>query len=182
MEIELEKKDVLRLSNEESNQLTRECLRIAMFKLMCVKDFEKITITEIAKEAGVSRVAFYRNYASKEALVEDVCQSLITELKASLNSEVFRTDRKQWYQDLFQMVKENEKYFRLFLHANIKIGDVIVLDMVYPPSTVQEHYLNIAGEAAFMSILTDWFGGGMKETPEEMAGICEDMHLSFINK
>ena len=65
----------LQQSNEEANRLTRECLRIAVLQLSGSKSFDAMTVTEVAKRAGVSRTAFYRNYDSMEelaALVEDV--------------------------------------------------------------------------------------------------------------
>lgn len=175
MKTEMERKDILRLSNEESNKLTRECLRTAMFKLMQQKPFDKITITDIAKLAGVSRVAFYRNYTTKEALVEDLCQFLLEELTASVNSECFRTNRRQWYQDLFQVVQEHGEFFSAYLKANLKLNNGAVTELIHPSTTVEEHYKIVAGEGAFISILTDWFLNGMTQTPEEMGFICDDL-------
>ena len=173
MKTELENMEILRLSNEESNKVTRECLRIAMFKLMNQEDFEKITITEIAKRAGVSRLAFYRNYETKEALVADLCQSLFTELRSSLTSDRFHNDRKKWYTSFFQTIRDNSEYFQIYLDANLKLADGLVLETVYPVSSVEDHYARAASEGAFLSVLTDWFKGGMRETPEKMADICE---------
>ena len=173
MKTELENMDILRLSNEESNRVTQECLRIAMFKLMGTEEFEKITITQLTKAAGVSRVAFYRNYESKEALVEDICQSVFTELKTSLASERFQTDRREWYTRFFQTIRANSDYFRIYLNANLRLPDKIVLEAVYPSSSTEGRYLNIAREGAFINILTEWFQAGMKESDEEMAAVCE---------
>ena len=53
-ETELQKHAVLRLSNEESNKLTRECLRTALIKLMEQKPFDQISIKDIVKKSGVS--------------------------------------------------------------------------------------------------------------------------------
>ncbi len=172
MQTNFEKKEILRLSNEESNRITRECLRIAMFKLMGSEDFEKITVTALAKHAGVSRLAFYRNYESKEALVSDLCSSLYAELSASLQSDRFRTNRKQWYIDFFRTIKENSDYFAVYLKANLKLDDGVILESVYPSATVEEHYAKVAREGAFLSILTDWFNSGMKESAEKMGRIC----------
>ena len=180
MKTELENMEILRLSNEESNKVTRECLRIAMFKLMNQEHFDKITITEIAKRAGVSRLAFYRNYDSKEALVADLCQSLFAELRKSLTSDRFRTDRKGWYRDFFETIRDNSEYFQIYLDANLKLADGLVLESVYPVSTVQEHYARAASECAFLGVLTDWFKAGMRESPEEMADICEKVVGSSI--
>ena len=173
MKTELENKEILRLSNEESNKLTRECLRIAMCKLMEQKSFDKITITDIAKRAGVSRAAFYRNYATKESLVEDLCRCLIEELTASVKSECFRTNRKQWYEKFFRVVQENSVFFRAYLKANLRLSNGTVTELIHPASTMQEHYRNVAGEGAFISILTEWFVTGMKQTPEEMGAVCD---------
>ena len=63
---ELQKKEILRMNNKESNQLTRECLQLALIHLMAEQPYEKITVSEIVRRAGVSRTAFYRNYTDKE--------------------------------------------------------------------------------------------------------------------
>lgn len=175
METELSKMNILRLSNEESNKVTREALQIAMFKLMGKTPFDKITISDITKRAGVSRAAFYRNYESKEALVEEICQEVFTHLHASMKSERFKNDRKAWYADFFSTIKENREYFQIYLDAHLQITEQFMLDAIYPSSSIQEHYVHAAREGAFVSILTDWFNAGMNETPEEMAEICFDI-------
>lgn len=173
MKTELENMEILRLSNEESNRVTRECLRIAMFKLMGREDFEKISITELTKCAGVSRVAFYRNYESKEALVEDICQNVFTELKASLTGEIYANNRRQWYLNFFQTIRANSDYFRVYLKANLRLSDEIVLESIYPSSTIEGRYINAAREGAFLNVLTEWFQAGMQESDEDMAAVCE---------
>ena len=175
MQTELEKREVLRLSNEESNKITRECLRVAMIKLMAKKDFGKISITEITKHAGVSRTAFYRNYETREALVEDICKSLVTELKASVSGEAYRTERRGWYTNFFKTIRENSEYFQIYLNAHLQFGDLFVLESVYPPTTPLERYAIAAREGAFLRVLTVWFNGGMQESPEEMGDICEKL-------
>ncbi len=175
MKTEMEYRDILRLSNEESNNITRECLRTAMFKLLERKNFDQITITDIAKCAGVSRTAFYRNYATKEALVEDLCQRLLEELTEYGKSDCFRTNRKQWYQNFFQVIQDNSAFFRAYLKANLRLSNGAVTELIHPSTTIQEHYRNVAGESAFFSILSDWFLAGMVQTPEEMGNICDEL-------
>jgi len=180
MKTELENMKILRLSNEQSNKVTKECLRIAMFKLMDKGDFEKITVTEIAKRAGVSRLAFYRNYGSKEELVADMCRSVFQELTASLGSDRFRTDREQWYADFFRTIKENSEYFQIYLNAHLKLSDGLILESAYPASSTEEHYARAASEGAFLNVLTEWFEAGMQESPEEMSAICGNVIDSSI--
>ena len=83
-------------SNEESNKITKSSLQTALIYLMNKKDFDKITITELVKKAGVSRMAFYRNYNSKEDILEklkvefiNILKVLFINLKIFLLSNVF---------------------------------------------------------------------------------------------
>ena len=55
--------------NEIANNIVRESLTDALFTLMSKKEFNDITITELSKKAGVSRLSFYRNYTSKEEII-----------------------------------------------------------------------------------------------------------------
>lgn len=180
MKTELENMEILRLSNEESNRVTRECLKIAMFKLMGETGFEKITITEIAKRAGVSRLAFYRNYSSKEDLVADICRSVFQELAASLTSDRFHADRLQWYTNFFRTIRDHSEYFKIYLDANLKLSDGLILESVFPAASIEEYYARAADEGAFLQVLTEWFNAGMKESPEEMAAICAKVIDSSI--
>lgn len=180
MQTELEKMNILRLSNEESNKITKECLQTAMFRLMGQTDFEKITITEIAKRAGVSRLAFYRNYGSKEELVADMCRVLFQRLTDSLKSDRFRADRKQWYADFFRTIQDNREYFRIYLDAHLNLNDGLILESVYPAFSTEEYYARAADEGAFLSVLTEWFRSGMRESPDEMGAICAKVIRSSI--
>ena len=173
METELGKRDILRMSNEESNRITRECLRVAMIRLMDKKEFEKISITEITELAGVSRTSFYRNYDSKEALVQDICEQVFSMLKEAVNSEAYQHDRKTWYTTFFQTVKENQDYFRIYLNAHLDVDGLFGVDALFPANSIEEHYMHAARGGAFYRVLTVWFKNGMQESPEKMGEICD---------
>lgn len=168
-----DKMNKLRLSNEESNKLTREALETAMILLMKDKDFDKISVSDIAKKAGVSRSAFYRNYESKEELVKCLCETISDELKKAVNNNNYKNNKVTWYTTFFVTIKNNSQYFQIYLETNLPIEDELVLNVIYPPLTNKDHYRNVAKEGAFLKILTDWFNNGMKETPQEMGQICD---------
>ena len=77
---ESRREQILRMSNEESNRFTKECICTALILLMNEQDFEKITISSIIKRAGVSRGAFYRNYSSKEDILREFDLKLAEEV------------------------------------------------------------------------------------------------------
>jgi AcrR family transcriptional regulator len=51
---------------QEANEFVKECITTALLKMLKERDFSDITITDLVKRAGVSRISFYRNYESKE--------------------------------------------------------------------------------------------------------------------
>ena len=58
-----------RIGVNSQNQLVRESIFTALMILMERKSFSEITITEIVNKAGVSRMSYYRNYNSKEDII-----------------------------------------------------------------------------------------------------------------
>ena len=165
----------LRMSNSESNHIVRESLKMAIMQLMADKPLAEISITELVKRAGVSRSAFYRNYGSKENLVEDVCRQVVNEIIEILKDPLHRENRSAWFSQLFIAVKKNERYFRVCLDTYTQLMTSSVLETVCPPEGTDDHFRLVSREGAFIAVLTDWFRGGMKESPEYMGRLCDEI-------
>lgn len=165
--------------NRQINQVTRESLSIALIYLMNEKPFDKISITELVQKAGVSRTAFYRNYAGKEDLLREIGNSLIARIE-ELNLQL-RDSRSMydWCLELLKTIKEHKESYSLFSNAGLSAKMLFdqrsFVDVVYPIADRKERYLRIASEAAMASVINTWFEEGMKESPEEMAELCARM-------
>ena len=173
---ELEKRDMLRMSNKESNRLTRECLQTALITLMGQKPFEKITISELVRRSGVSRTAFYRNYNTKEDILNEVGDVFVDILAKSFADGRFEKDRRGWYYDFFRIIKENATVFRLLLQAHMVNTSlfptyVLVKKIDHTKDTLS-HYDFLAWEGALSTITVHWFQDGMKESIDFMADFC----------
>lgn len=181
---ELEKRDILRMSNEESNRLTKECLQTALIYLMGEKPFEKITITELVRRSGISRSGFYRNYSSKEDIIIELSNNIIQILTKSLNTIHDEESLHQWFYQAFQKIQENDRVFRLLLQSNLTkesfLGNDFSLEKVFPPDSLDNHYKLRAVEGAFINILVTWFHSGQKESCEYMASLCCQILGSFL--
>jgi AcrR family transcriptional regulator len=59
---------------------SRDALYAAFLKLLARKTLEQISIREIAAAAGIGHATFYRHYASKEALLNDLAADEIRRL------------------------------------------------------------------------------------------------------
>ncbi|MBO4107251.1 TetR/AcrR family transcriptional regulator [Streptococcus suis] len=95
-------------ANQEMNQLTRESIETALLFLMEKKDLKQISISELVKKAGVSRNAFYRNYKSKEEILEVYYERTSSNLKKKwhdLQDKVQKEGVKQSFADFVQEQK-----------------------------------------------------------------------------
>lgn len=58
----------------------------ALFQLMQQQNFSELSITDIANQAGISRMAFYRNYQSKEDILNKFIQKEYTRFIAEITA------------------------------------------------------------------------------------------------
>ena len=183
---ELQKKEVLRMNNKESNQLTRECLQLALIHLMAEHPFEKITVSGIVRRAGVSRTAFYRNYTDKEDIIHELGSRLIKNIADLTDRPELHEDPQKWFADVFRLIRENRDLISLLDKAGIQIDDLIsggsIVELLYPSTDVEIKYMQLAAEAAFFRILISWFRDGMKEDEKDMAAICVEIFDNILKK
>ena len=168
----------LKRSNQESNAITRESLEISLLQLLDKKDLKKITISELVERAGVSRAAFYRNYESKEELLESIFQSTVSKITQSLEGYNFKTDLYQIWVYLFKEAKKEARIISLAVDYNFeKLLTKAVYEFLEKGSKTQKSsqgpacYLNSFLSSAIVSVLAKWIKDGMKVPAEKMASL-----------
>lgn len=57
-------------------QKTRSAIFNAYSKLAQTKNFERMSVSELCKEAQIARVTFYQHFETKEALLDGLCDEL----------------------------------------------------------------------------------------------------------
>ena len=164
-------------SNEELNKITKSSLQTALIYLMNKKDFAEITITELVKKAGVSRMAFYRNYNSKEDILEKLKVEVINSLKVLfINLKECHGSYEAYYK-IFEEIKLKEKEILLLKKANFKmlflLENILLFDDMITSGDRSDYYNLVACIGAVLSIVTRWFALGMKESISYMASYCE---------
>ncbi len=176
---EMQKKEVLRMNNKESNQLTRECLQLALMHLMGEHPYEKITVSEIVRRAGVSRTAFYRNYTDKEDILHELGNKLIKSIAEICEKPELHENPHQWFEDVFRTIREDKETIAMFDQAGILKHELFsgrsISELLYPTTDTEIKYIKLASEAAFFQILISWFREGMQESEQRMADICVEM-------
>ena len=183
---EMQKKDVLRMNNKESNQLTRECLQLSLMHLMRERPYEKITVSEIVRRAGVSRTAFYRNYTDKEDILHELGNQLVSNVAELCEKPELHEDPHQWFEDVFRAVRKDKETIDLLDQAGILQHELFsgrsISELLYPTADTELKYIRLASEAAFFQILISWFRDGMHESEKRMADICEYVFENNLKK
>ena len=182
MSQETKKENALRMSNLESHQLTKECIQTALLYLMGETTFEKITVTDIIRRAGVSRAGFYRNYASKEEVLDEIADRAFAKFHTIFDVRSDIPEASGFIRILLSEVQKHSDAFRLLLHANVPreyiLKTMTFFEQFITYNTPMEHYRAIALSTALKQVTLKWFENGMQETPEEMAEFfCSLFHL-----
>ncbi len=173
---ELEKRNVLRLSNEESNQLTRECLETALLYLMTDKELDKITITELVAKAGVSRTAFYSNYTSKEDILSNILSDALDEMSELALDVLSKGSVTELCISLFKWMETQRESISVLLKANMY--ELLFFEIekklrkFFPHGDTQTSYLLTAWCGAFYRIVIRWAKEGMPSSFDEPVAAC----------
>lgn len=160
----------------------------SLLKLMETKDFNKITITEIIKNADLTRQTFYRNFNSKE----DVLYEYVNKLYESCFNEIENLPQKDIRVILityFHYWQKNKNFLMLMSQNNLmhqainfyypymsKHFDhsIINLTNIHNSKIDYIKYFLLGG---LIQVKTRWLESGFIETPTELA----DIILSTIN-
>lgn len=69
---------------------TKECIYTALILLMEQHSYDKITVTDITKKAGVSRMSFYRHFDSKDDVIFKAAEERLRELNEKDDINVYK--------------------------------------------------------------------------------------------
>lgn len=158
------------------NLFVRECIWTAMFELLKEKEFEGITVTEIIRRAGVSRMGFYRNYDGKESVLEDF---ILTSFRNTVDKIENERPLNFKTHNIIVTTLENFKLYaeqiKLLLDKKL---DMLLLScykkafvQLYPAERQSEvrYFYNEIFIAGLFALECAWVRSGMKESPDKLA-------------
>ena len=175
----------LRKHSEEINKIVIESLQGALLKLIGKLPYERITITELCKKAGVSRMAFYGNFASKDDIFKRIVSDLQTEMLASIGSPFRQTLTIEWYVSLFNFVQEKSGVLQPIFSAGYQdkylelVNSIVLRHKDMQPN---ETYLRLLWSGGIVNSVVYWLVNGMNETPEQIAQYCDQCFANFNQK
>ena len=162
----------------KTRSFVKDCITCAFFELLKKKDFDDITITEIIKKAGVSRMGFYRNFSSKENIVEKFIFDKFVETVEEIKS---RRELNFHIKNIMITTLANFQkfscYIKLFLEKNLDNLLYSCYHKAYyslyqgEKESPIHKYSNEMFIGELFNLEMCWVRTGMKETPEELAKI-----------
>ena len=165
----------LHRNNEESNAFVRECIEGALIRLMETKPFAAITVTDIARQAGVSRNAYYRNYASKEAILAEYLDGLIEAVDRTLTAYDPLTQTREAWMALLAAVRDIAPQYRLLLEAGYggRIVDAMQRNMNRGPAAGETgpRYAARFWAGAICAVIEQWVLSDLDAPEEELADV-----------
>ena len=170
----------------EQKAFFHECLCTALITLMAEKPFDKISISALCHKAGVSRMAYYRNYNSKEEILlrhlDECFKGCVAELKQLQPPTIYDVSFK-----CFTYIEKEPAFFREIVNSEFapmlmdKIHeysrDVMTLLMpdVEVPAYIISHFTG-----GIYKLVVDWIKNGMDISAKELAELM--FRLASINK
>ena len=169
------------------NLIVRESIFSALMQLMSNRAFDDITVTEITKRAGVSRMGYYRNFDDKKDILVAHLDELFEQYwgqihdkpqndfqAACLYFDYFRENRVFLMNlldaGLTQMIFERHDFYLQTIFKDL-YNDVII-------DSKAEKYVIGFLSGGLLKVLIAWARDGMTESNEVMAEIvCELMKL-----
>lgn len=174
--------------NASRNKAAREAITEALFSLMEEERFSLISVCDIVGVAGVARMSYYRNFESKEQVIEAYIDRLHDELLADdlgKGSDAQQTQGllgeqaliRGFSRSLQRMRSEREKILALVnsgfattlqqmmdAYLEARLGDM-------PVRSIGRFELYFAS-GALLNVLVKWLEQGAVEPPEDMARFC----------
>ncbi|HIW22258.1 MAG TPA: TetR/AcrR family transcriptional regulator [Candidatus Dorea intestinavium] len=171
-------------SKNSANQLAKECLITALVQLLHEKKLSEISISELTKKAGVSRMTYYRNYVSKE----DIIMKYLAEIFTLYHQEFKQQSDHTNFYDMpnmlhcFQYFSAYKDFINtLFLSG---LGDLFlsnltkyILSLWYKEGDSLTHYYTLLAFAGSLcSIYLAWMKNDSSLPVEELARIIHSIY------
>ena len=155
----------------KTTEFLKECLSDALIQLMREKDFEKISIKEIADTAGVGRATWIRNYTSKnEALTfkfVQVWNRWADEQAIAVRDRFDLANAKNFFQFNYEIKHILEIVYTSNMQSAIYDAFYQVMMPQYGANAKECYQARFYSYGLF-GLLDEWIKRGFKESVEEM--------------
>lgn len=168
---------------------TKRALCNALGRLLQEKEFDRISVSDIVREAGITRKTFYNHYQDKIEMVQDYQMKLSEKIQEHIRCHE-KIDR-EFFVDLFVLLDQQDALLTgLFsIHGSPMMQEIIkgtmkqyCLDMTVntKKDPIFLEYQAIMLANIIFGIVQHWLTTGKKSSPEEVADIFVNLRFPII--
>ena len=175
------------MTTQKRKTTTKSDLKEALTRLLREKDFEAISVSDIAREAGVNRGTFYLHYVDKfdmmNQLIDEILQNILLLLKEGNPKN--KEEALPGIVKIFEYLKEDFDFIHAMTLNRFNYTTKLIHDFLYEltkqitpiQETIQSVYPLPADYATEVFIYSNsaiffhWIQKGGVESPEEIAKI-----------
>jgi len=167
--------DSLRRHSAEANALVKDCLKTALLELCRNRSYKDLSVSELCRKAGVSRMAFYRNYQVINDLFEEAATDLNQEILRVTGSPFRKGTSNAWYEQAFRIIGEHPDQAALMFREDFQFAWMKVVNALAihdPDFSPEKRFQRLVWCGGFENVVACWLNDGMRQSPEEMADYC----------
>lgn len=153
----------------------------ALLKLMKKYPYSEITVKQIILETTLVRKTFYRNFDSKDDVLDSYISDILSEYVAAVNtsdaeilSVIFEFCVR--YKDFLSLLQKNDMLYRLLLKLNSYLPAVHI-EIAGSENPISKYfggldpdYLIAFNIGAAWNVISKWAERGMTDPPEQIIG------------
>lgn len=159
---------------------TKAALEESLKRLLLKKPLDKITITDITTDCGISRMAFYYHFKDIYDLVEWSC---LEDAKRALDEKKTYETWQQGLLQIFEAVKENKPFilnvYRCVHREQVEkylqpLVDQLILGVINEETgnmTIRDEDKQFIAQIysyIFIGLMLDWIKDDMREDPQPL--------------
>lgn len=170
---------------------SKNLIKKALAKLIHEKDFSKITVSDIIREADISRGTFYAHFSDINGVIEQIESEEIKNLidfveKFKLENAIGNTSL--FLQRICEYLYKDIEYYRMLANSNILNNFLFRLINIYYDSLMDNMVISDSPElkneaniyllyitSGAKNAIIAWLNGDITGTPEEFAKILGDL-------
>lgn len=165
------------MATYENATYVRTKVTAALLELMKTREYQTISISDLAFAAQVSRSSVYRNFADRD----DVLRRYLNQLMDDWKRDFEAIQGQELSDSLLRHFYTNRDFYLLLyrsglswmLHENMKAVCGLKADL---PPLIAYGTASVAG--ALFGWTDEWLSRGMKETPEELQELAKQYEAS----
>ena len=163
--------------------LTKRLLKESMLRLLQERPLEKISITELCRNAGINRATFYRHYEIPRDVLNEIGKDIFYEMRKELEMPKFQSDIKAFIEKLCLFMENNMDIMRTIIKSSTETDFITFVNSIYKEIWIEIRKLRIlsnlkdveiellilysAGGSYFM--LRQWLLGSIRMSSKEVA-------------